>query len=124
MNHSASENPGQMVAIELGGKTRNLKYSFRAMVAFQQATGRNLLDKEVLEGIFKKISPEDILGLTWAMLLHEEPELPIADVLEWITLENQLELQVKLYEAWLAGLPKLKEDEKDKVPLPGKPPAG
>ena len=112
------------VPIVIGGKERRLKYDFRAMVAFSKQTGKNLLDNKVVKQIIYDTTPEDLLVMFWAELLHEEKGLTVEDVAGWITMENQPEVARKTIEAWAAAMPEPKGGEKEKAPLAKKPRAG
>jgi len=111
-----SEKLDPVITIELGGKQRHLKYDFKAMLAIQRQTGRNLLDNKVVKKIIEETTPEDLLTLLWGELLHEEPGLTIDEVTGWITMENQREVALKVIKAWAAAMPE--GGKKKKAPLP------
>jgi len=104
-----------IVSIEIGGKQRHLKYDFKAMVAFTKQTGKNLLDPKIVKQIIYDTTPEDLLMMLWAELLHEEPRLTVDEVAGWINMDNQPEVARKAIEAWAAAMPK--GGEKKKAPL-------
>lgn len=100
-----------IISIEIGGKERHLRYDFRAMVSFTKQTGKNILNPEIVKQIIYDTTPEDILVLLWAELLHEEPGLDIDEVTNWIDMKNQAMVARKVVEAWLAAMPKGGEEE-------------
>lgn len=104
------------VPISLGGKERKLLFSFSAMVAFEQATGKNLFEQKVINKIIGHISPIELRALVWAELLHEDEFLTLKQVSEWITIENKEECAGKAMQSWLAAMPD-KGDKKEKDPL-------
>lgn len=57
-------------------KPRTLRMDFKAMKAFRLATGLNPWDRAVWEDP----DPEVLAKLVWASLLHEDPDLTIAEV--------------------------------------------
>jgi len=103
-----------IVSIEIGGKERHLRYDFKAMVAFTKQTGRNIFNSDVIRQIIYDTTPEDLLVLLWAELLHEEP-VNVDEVAGWINMENQAMVAKKIIEAWAAAMPK--GGEKEKAPL-------
>jgi hypothetical protein len=112
-----------VISIELGGKERHLIFNFGAMVAFEEATGKNLFEEKVLNKIINPISPTNLRALIWSMLHHEDRSITIDDVTGWITIENMKECGIKVVKALLAAMPQ-KGAEKEKSPLSGKRPAG
>ena len=103
------------VAISLD-KERHLLLDLNAMVAFQEATGKNLFDNKVAEALGKNISPRDLRALLWACLLHEDETLTEKQVGSWIRPDNIEEIGVKIASAWGTATPEAKEDTK-KSPL-------
>jgi hypothetical protein len=109
------------VSIEIGGKERKLLFCFRAMVAFEEATGKNLFEQKVIDKIIGHISPSDLRALLWAELLDEDRSVKLDEVTGWITLENKELCAAKVLEAWIAAMPE-KGDKKEESPLTVKPP--
>lgn len=100
------------VKVELGGKERTLLFNFNAMAKFEEVTGVSILNRNVWD----QINATNFRALIWACLLHEDKELKVEDVGEWLHFGNVDELSTKLSEAWTAALPKRDGD----TPLVGK----
>jgi hypothetical protein len=87
------------VPIELD-KPRTLWMNFNAMAKFEEVTGKNLF-KSMAEP-----SASDLLALVWASLTHEDKDLTIEQVGEFVDLSNMEYVTSKLLEAWGATKPK------------------
>jgi len=98
-------------------KERHLLMDLNAMVSFEEATGKNIMQGIDPNGMTAK----DFRALLWACLLHEDEELKIEDVGKMISVENMGELSEKIAQAWEVASP---EGKGDKSPLAGKPPSG
>jgi hypothetical protein len=107
-----------IVPIELGGKTRHLKFDFNAMVAYEEATGKNFLEMSKIT-----VSAKNLRAWLYACLVQEDRSLTIDEVGGWIDLENMAGIADKLTEALQAAMPE-KGDKKEAAPLVEKPPAG
>ena len=104
-----------LVSITLDRK-RNLLLDLNAMVSFEEATGKNLL-----QGITPdNLSAKDLRGLLWACLLHEDKELTLEKVGEMVHSGNMESIATKLSSAWEVAMP---EGDKD-APLAPKSPPG
>ncbi len=104
-------------------KERHLRFDLNAMAAFEEATGKNIFEEEVVKKIINKTSPRDLRALLWSMILHEDEALTIKQVGAWVNINNVREATLKAVEAWASAMPKAERD-KDKVPLAQKPSAG
>jgi hypothetical protein len=108
------------VPIELGGKERHLLLDLNAMVAFEEATGKN-----ILSGLSAKMGASELRALLYACLRHEDEKLTLKEVGAWITTENMGEVARQITAAWTAAMPEKAEgDKREKTPLAPKPPAG
>jgi len=104
------------IAINLD-KPRHLLMDLNAMVAFEEATGKN-----IMQGIDPdSMTAKDFRALLWACLLHEDEALKIEDVGKMIHAGNMGELSGKIAQAWEVASP---EVEGDKSPLAESPPGG
>lgn len=63
--------------IELGGKTRILRYSFHSLDRLERELGQPL---RATAAAATRLSARAIAGLAWAGLLHAEPKLTIQQV--------------------------------------------
>jgi hypothetical protein len=69
---------GKSVPIELGGKTRNLKYGFNALVDLEETL--NIPVEDLLNIFSGKVKLGDLRAVLWAGLKHEEPGLTVEQV--------------------------------------------
>lgn len=98
-------------------KERHLLMNLNAMVSFEDATGKN-----IMQGIDPdSMTAKDFRALLWACLLHEDESLKIEDVGRMIHTENMGELSEKIAQAWEVASP---EGTGDKRPLAESPPSG
>ena len=98
-------------------KERHLLMNLNAMVAFEEATGKN-----IMQGIdANSMTAKDFRALLWACLLHEDESLKIEDVGKMIHTGNMNELTEKMLQAWELASP---EETGDKRPLAKSPPGG
>ncbi len=95
-------------------KERHLKLTLGAMLAFQEATGKNLLDYKVTSGMGKKMTLEDLRAMLWSMLRHEDKAITLDEVGDFIDISNMASIAGAIAETWKAALP---EGSKEKVPL-------
>lgn len=82
-------------------KERHLFLDLNAMVAFEEVTGKNLLQGIAPEAL----SVKDFRALLWACLIHEDKELTLDDVGTMIHSGNMSELVSKLAQAWDVAMP-------------------
>lgn len=82
-------------------KERNLLMDLNAMVAFEDATGKSMLNMET----WKSLSAKDIRALLWACLIHEDKILTIEQVGKMIHAGNINEIQGKLNGTWGNAMP-------------------
>jgi len=98
-------------------KERHLLMDLNAMVAFEDATGKN-----IMQGLDPdSMTAKDFRALLWACLLHEDESLKIEDVGKMIHAGNMNELSEKIAQAWEVASP---EARGDKSPLAGSPQSG
>lgn len=74
--------PKPSIPIELGGKTRRLRYDFNAICSMEEALGSSISD--LLRGLSGSVSFRDLRGMIWAGLLHENAALRQTDVGGWL----------------------------------------
>ena len=103
-----------LIPIELD-KKRNLMLDLNAMVNFEEATGKNVLQGDSLNNL----SAKDLRALLWACLLHEDKDLTLDQVGGMIHSGNMEVVASKLTAAWEVAMP-----EESGAPLAGKPPPG
>ena len=91
------------VPVELGGKTRHLRFSFNALVALEDELGIPISEiGDVLSGSVKL---RDLRSLIWAGLLHEDKTLSTEDVGEWLDFSILEVVAGKLRDAFEAAFP-------------------
>lgn len=100
-------------------KERALKFDLNAMVAFEEATSKSLMN-----GTFdsKKMSTRDLRAMLWACLIHEDDALTEKHVGSLITPDNMLEITSALNEAFEVAMPE--SEDKKTPPLAEKPSGG
>ena len=97
-------------------KERHLLMDLNAMVSFEEATGKN-----IMQGIEPdSMTAGDLRALLWACLLHEDGTLKIEDVGKMIHTGNMGELSEKIAQAWEVASPEGGESR----PLAESPPSG
>jgi len=78
-------------------KKRHLLVTSQAVAKYQEVTGRELAAQSTLSNL----SLRDVVVITWALLLHEDPRLTIDQVGDMIKPQtNMKELMYKIAEAW------------------------
>lgn len=78
-------------------RKRHLLASSQAIAKYQEITGRELAARTTISNL----SLRDVIVITWALLLHEDPGLTIDGVGDMIfPLTNMKELMYKIAEAW------------------------
>jgi len=100
-------------------KERTLKLDLNAMVAYEEATGSNLLDGSFLSS---GMSAKELRTMLWACLLHEDDTLTEQQVGSWVNPANLVDITSKLDEAFEVSLPKSEGEETG--PLEKTPPTG
>ena len=106
--------PGIPITLD---KERHLLMDLNAMVSFEDATGKN-----IMQGIDPdSMTAKDFRALLWACLLHEDETLKLEDVGKMIHTGNMSELSEKIAQAWEVASP---ETKGDKHPLAKSPPSG
>ena len=100
-------------------KDRTLLFNLNAMVSFEEATGKNLMD-----GTFdsKDMSLRDLRAILWACLIHEDETLTEREVGSFITPDNMIRVTSVLKEAFEVAMPE--SEGKKEGPLAKKPPNG
>ncbi len=105
--------PTPAVKIHLAGKERSLRYPLGALVAFERETGYNALSPQ----IYAAPNATILLGLLWAGLRHEDPDLTMDALGDSIDLveageaaEGLGEWREQIEKAILAAQPELPED--------------
>lgn len=77
------------VQIELGGKTRTLRYTVKALRLMKEATGgKNPSAPGGLLYRLEEQDPDDIATLFWALLYSEDPRPSLDEVADWIDFGN------------------------------------
>jgi len=97
-------------------KPRVLLMDMNAMVEFEKATGKNMLQQTATS-----ITAKDLRALLWACLKHEDKDLTIEQVGSMIHAGNLQEVSEKLGEAWEVASPDVEEGA---APLAQDPPTG
>ena len=69
---------GKTVPIQLGGKTRNLKYGFNALVDLETSLGIPI--QGLLQVLTTKATLKDMRAILWVGLIHEDKTLTPEDV--------------------------------------------
>ena len=100
-------------------KERTLLFDLNAMVAFEEATGRSLMDGTLDSS---NMSTRDLRAMLWACLTHEDDALTEKQVGSWITPDNMLEVASKLNEAFVVAMPE--SGDKEAAPLAEAPSTG
>jgi len=105
-----------LVTVKLD-KERHLKLALRGMVAFEELTGKNLLN-----GVdFTQMTMQEVAGLMWACLLHEDKELTFDVFLDIVNLNDIPTLSDAVARCVTESFP---ESKGKKRPLVAKPPSG
>jgi len=108
--------PGVKITLD---KERTLKLDLNAMAAFEEATGKSLMDGK-FHG--SNMTPKDLRAMLWACLLHEDETVTEKQVGSWVTVTNLMEVTGKLNEAFEVDMPE--SEGKETVPLAETPPSG
>jgi len=93
--------PTQSIFIEIGGKTRHLRYDWSAFEAADAELGANIFD--IMDKAGSSLSFTQVKVLLWAGLLHEDKALTIDEVVSWLSPRNYVDLVVKISQAVAAA---------------------
>jgi len=93
--------PTQSVPVEIGGKTRYLRYTWTAFEAADAELGANIFD--IMDKAGSSLSFTQVKVLLWAGLLHEDKALTINEVVSWLSPRNYVDLVVKISQAVAAA---------------------
>lgn len=97
-------------------KQRHLLLDLNAMVAFEEVTGKNMM-----QGLdAAKMTAKDFRAFLWASLLHDDKSLTLQDVGAMIHTGNMEDITNRLLEAWNVSMP----EEESGDPLAEKPQGG
>lgn len=78
-------------------KKRHLLVTTDALAQYEKVTSRKLLAKSTISNL----SLRDLIVITWAFLLHEDPGLKIDDVGDMIKPQGNMQALIyKIAEAW------------------------
>lgn len=94
------------VPVQIGGRERRLVLSFNALAAMEEVTGLNML---TFSGWAKPNATIFRAGI-WAALLHEVPDLTLAQAGEWIDEVGAGSLIGPFIRARIAAMPKAEKD--------------
>lgn len=121
MNADQVINDKKVFPLELGGKTRNVKFDLNAFIELEDKHGSIDLALEELD----KGNIKAIRTILWAGLLHEDDTLTEKQIGKWVDFANLGEVAEGLGKGLVASLPdmeKLKaQAEKAGVALPSSP---
>ena len=106
----------KLVTIQLD-KERHLRFTTQGMIEYGKLTGQN-----PLKGFsFKDLKLEDIIGLLWACLIHEDEDLTYKDVLRMVEIADLENIMGLLAECVNQAFPDVKDTKR---PLARKPRSG
>lgn len=97
------------VTLEIGGKVRQLAYDFAAICTAEKLTGINLMKA----ASFQDLSFNDVRGLLYAALLHDEPKLTLEEFDRTCgpqIMHNLIVCQAAVAEAWFGSVPDPKDE--------------
>lgn len=107
--------PGVPITLD---KKRHLLLDLNAMVAFEEATGKNMM-----HGLdAARMTAKDFRAFLWASLLHADKALTLEDVGAMIHTGNMEDITNRLLETWNVAMPEGKEGTED--PLAVDSPSG
>lgn len=102
-------------------RERHLLLDFNAIAHAEEATRRNLLSTRTL----MRVDATLLTALLWGALLHEDPQLTLADVRRLVTFRNVAAVNAAVNEALRLAFSEPEEGESDADPLaPASLPAG
>lgn len=109
----------KMIPVQLGGKTRNLKYGFNALIDLQDVLGINIQD--LMKVMTKGASLRDLRSVLWVGLKHEDPTLTPEAVGDMISgPEDLAALGTAIRSAIEAAFPPVEKKAKPTAKVPGK----
>lgn len=82
-------------------KERTFKLDFKAFMAFEKISGKNVM----AAGVWQDMKASDIVTLLWAGLLHEEPALTPEQVAELIHPGNFQEVVNAIQQVFQLSMP-------------------
>jgi len=91
----------QLVPIELGGKTRNIRLDFNALALAEELTGKSFVDIEA----WGDMRATDIRAVIYACLVHEDPELTLEQVGGLLHMGNVERIALELVDAFVLSMP-------------------
>lgn len=97
--------------VDIGGKSRELRFDFNALVQFEEDTGLNVLDGAV----WNNMTATSLRALLRAALLHKEPELTLAEVGGWLELTDTAKIGEVLAAVFSSAMPEPSDDPEDKA---------
>jgi hypothetical protein len=103
-------------------KERHLLMDMNAMVSYEEATGKNILDPATIASFAKNPTTKDIRALLWACLLHEDEMLTIKQVGKWVTPDRIKGITALIGQAFDNAMPE--EGKEEDAPLAQKDQAG
>ena len=108
---------GKLVPIELGGKTRNLKYGFNALVDLEETFGISIQD---FLGVLKTGAKlKDLRTILWVGLLHENEGLTQKQVGEMLDQSPDFSaLGQAIKAAFESAFPPIEKKVKPKLAIP------
>jgi hypothetical protein len=102
--------PTQSIPIELGGKTRHIRFTFNALVALEEELGIPISEiGNILSG---SVSLTNLRRLVWAGLIHEDEELTQKQVGDMLSPDIIFMIAEKLAKAFEAAFPSEEENPK------------
>ena len=102
--------PTQSIPIELGGKTRHIRYTFNALVTLEEELGIPI--SEIGEIMSGSVSLKNLRRLVWAGLIHEDKDLTQEEVGEFLSLADIGGIAEKLGNAFEAAFPAGEDNQK------------
>ena len=110
--------PKESVAIELGGKTYHLRYTFNALIALEDELGIPISDIGSI--LSDKVKLRPIRALVWAGLIHEDKGLTLEGVGEMLGLSDLAAIAEKVGEAFMLAFPDAEDTSKNEPSQAGK----
>ena len=105
--------PKKSVPIELGGKTRHLRYDFNALVALEETL--NIPISEIGKLMSGSVKIKDLRSIFWAGLIHEDNGITANEVGEWLDFSILGTIAEKVALAFEAAIPDIPGDSKNKT---------
>jgi hypothetical protein len=96
-----------LVSIELAGNTYYLAFTFKAMALAQKNLRDIGVDCNLIKALdFGMIDAEKFAPLLYAALITHQPSLTVQQVVDFVTLDNFVEVYTKIIEAYTASIAK------------------